>query len=62
MFLTPFRRLPGLWRDLGFGARLVALAYVPIIRITGDIAKMVGYPVGLRWRIRNSEFGIRNSK
>jgi hypothetical protein len=23
---------------------------VPVIRIVGDIAKMIGYPVGLRWR------------
>ena len=34
--------------------RLAATAaLVPIIRIVGDVAKMVGYPVGLWWRWRN---------
>jgi glycosyltransferase involved in cell wall biosynthesis len=27
-----------------------ALMLVPIIRLVGDVAKMLGYPVGLRWR------------
>ena len=50
----PYRRLwpwlPGLpWRD-----RLGAVFYVPLIRLTGDVAKMVGYPVGLWWRLRNT--------
>jgi hypothetical protein len=26
------------------------LAWVPIIRVAGDVAKMVGYPVGVWWR------------
>lgn len=30
-----------------------ALALVPIIRLTGDVAKMLGYPVGVLWRLRN---------
>jgi len=29
-----------------------ALALIPIIRLVGDIAKMVGYPVGILWRRR----------
>jgi glycosyltransferase involved in cell wall biosynthesis len=29
-----------------------AVAWVPIIRIVGDIAKMAGYPVGILWRLR----------
>ncbi len=29
---------------------LSAVALVPVIRIVGDVAKMLGYPVGLRWR------------
>ncbi|MBE2269998.1 MAG: glycosyltransferase [Anaerolinea sp.] len=32
---------------------LWAVMLVPIIRVTGDIAKMIGYPVGIRWRITN---------
>ena len=32
--------------------RLKALALIPVIRVVGDIAKMVGYPVGVWWRMR----------
>jgi glycosyltransferase involved in cell wall biosynthesis len=31
---------------------LYALALVPAIRLVGDVAKMLGYPVGVRWRLR----------
>lgn len=31
----------------------VELALLPILRILGDCAKMVGYPIGLAWRIRH---------
>lgn len=31
---------------------LAAAALVPVIRVTGDLAKMAGYPVGLAWRRR----------
>ena len=49
---TPYRRLwPGLGR-LPWQERLQAILWVPIIRVTGDIAKMIGYPVGWLWRIR----------
>jgi len=34
-------------------ARLRAFAMIPIIRLVGDVAKMLGYPVGLIWRRRN---------
>ncbi|MGE5138494.1 MAG: glycosyltransferase [Rudaea sp.] len=50
MFATPYRRLLDLWIPLGLPARLVSLALVPVIRIIGDVAKMAGYPVGVRWR------------
>lgn len=33
--------------------RMRALALIPIIRLVGDVAKMLGYPVGLLWRLRN---------
>ncbi|MCA9999365.1 MAG: hypothetical protein KDE56_26565, partial [Anaerolineales bacterium] len=33
--------------------RLRAFALIPIIRLVGDVAKMLGYPVGLLWRWRN---------
>jgi len=31
---------------------LRAFALIPIIRLVGDVAKMLGYPVGLLWRLR----------
>jgi len=31
---------------------LLALLWVPVIRITGDVAKMIGYPVGVLWRLK----------
>ena len=31
--------------------RVAAVAMAPLIRITGDVAKMSGYPVGLWWRL-----------
>ena len=30
-----------------------AVALVPVIRLVGDVAKMLGYPVGVAWRLRN---------
>lgn len=33
--------------------RFRAFALIPIIRLVGDVAKMVGYPAGLIWRLRN---------
>ena len=33
-------------------ARLRAFALIPIIRLVGDAAKMLGYPPGLLWRLR----------
>ncbi len=58
--VTPYRRLRAAWqRPLADGryldavAKLYTLALVPIIRVTGDVAKMVGYPVGVAWRLRH---------
>ena len=34
-------------------SRLRAFALIPIIRLVGDVAKMLGYPVGLIWRWRH---------
>ncbi len=50
MFFTPYRRLLPTLRDFSWRDRARALAWVPIIRITGDVAKMLGYPVGVVWR------------
>ena len=34
-------------------SNLQAIALIPLIRVVGDIAKMIGYPVGVWWRIRH---------
>jgi glycosyltransferase involved in cell wall biosynthesis len=49
----PYRRLAGQWSGLTVPERLRALMWVPVIRVTGDLAKMAGYPVGLVWRWRH---------
>ena len=36
-------------------SRARAFALIPLIRLVGDVAKMLGYPVGLLWRWRNRE-------
>jgi glycosyltransferase involved in cell wall biosynthesis len=53
MFLTPWRRLPPLWHDYSHVDRLKAVLWVPIIRVVGDVAKMMGYPMGVWWRWRH---------
>ncbi|MEM7345643.1 MAG: glycosyltransferase [Chloroflexota bacterium] len=51
LFYTPYKRLVQQWHSLSIIEKVVSLYWVPIIRITGDIAKMVGYPVGWQWRL-----------
>ncbi|HEY8476081.1 MAG TPA: glycosyltransferase [Chloroflexota bacterium] len=49
----PWQRL---WQQSGHlrtRERALAFALVPVIRLVGDVAKMVGYPVGVRWRRRH---------
>ena len=46
----PFQRLRTQWQDYGWLQRLWATLLIPVIRATGDVAKMLGYPAGLRWR------------
>ena len=50
MLRTPYKRLLPALRTLDPREWLAAVLWVPVIRITGDIAKMLGYPVGLCWR------------
>ncbi len=60
---TPYRRLLPEISGLSLWEKAYALALVPVIRVVGDVAKMVGYPVGLWWRWRNrsrSEVHWRN--
>jgi len=50
MFCTPYKRLWPAIGALSIIDRLKAMFWVPIIRLTGDVAKMLGYPVGICWR------------
>lgn len=49
----PARRLAAQWQGYGWPQRLWALLLIPLLRLTGDVAKMLGYPAGLRWRRKN---------
>lgn len=48
----PYRRLLALGRERSPGWLLQAFPWPPLIRLTGDVAKMLGYPVGVWWRWR----------
>jgi glycosyltransferase involved in cell wall biosynthesis len=50
---TPYRRLLRQWGALPAGGKLIAALWVPVIRVAGDVAKMIGYPVGIAWRLKN---------
>ncbi len=53
MLRTPYRRLLPRLAGLSPADRARAILWVPVIRVTGDWAKMVGYPVGVLWRLRH---------
>ncbi len=53
----PLRRLWPLLAPLTWPDRLKAVPYVPIIRVVGDVAKMLGYPAGCWWRWRKGRRG-----
>ena len=46
----PYTRLLPTLVGLPIRDRAVAIALVPLVRLIGDLAKMLGYPVGLLWR------------
>ncbi len=48
----PYRRLFPMLAGVRTRDKAVALALVPVIRLVGDVAKMLGYPVGVWWRLR----------
>ena len=50
----PFARLTASLEDRSVLEMICALALVPAIRLVGDIAKMLGYPVGVWWRLRHA--------
>lgn len=49
---TPYRRLSRYLVGLTLEEKLEAIAWVPLIRVAGDLAKMAGYPAGVLWRYR----------
>ncbi len=53
----PYTRLRPMLRPLSTAQRTEAIAFVPLIRAVGDIAKMCGFPVGIAWRLRHHGFG-----
>jgi glycosyltransferase involved in cell wall biosynthesis len=48
----PYRRLARLWGQLSAIGKAQSVLWVVFIRVIGDLAKMIGYPVGWRWRLR----------
>lgn len=50
---TPIRRLRNQGQALSWPEYLQALFWIPVIRVVGDVAKMIGYPAGLRMRKTN---------
>jgi len=52
---TPYRRLRPHLPALTLVERVKAVLLVPVIRAVGDAAKMLGYPAGWVWRLRNWE-------
>ena len=57
MFWAGWRRLGRAWEGLSSAQKLQAALWVPLIRVTGDVAKMVGYPAGVWWRWRHRAGG-----
>ena len=55
MFLTPYTRLVSLAKGKTSSPFLRAALWIPLIRVTGDVAKMIGYPAGVVWRLRSRE-------
>jgi glycosyltransferase involved in cell wall biosynthesis len=49
----PYARLLPLLDGLPLRQVAYALALVPAIRLVGDVAKMLGYPVGVWWRVHH---------
>jgi glycosyltransferase involved in cell wall biosynthesis len=52
----PYKRLPVVLKrapEHSFAGLVYVVMLVPVIRLLGDVAKMVGYPVGWLWRLRN---------
>jgi glycosyltransferase involved in cell wall biosynthesis len=54
----PYRRLffyEDAFKRLSPCRKIAAILWVPVIRATGDFAKMSGYPAGVLWRMRHDQ-------
>ncbi len=49
---TPYRRLGRRLARVSPPDAVRAVLLVPVLRLAGDVAKMLGYPVGVAWRLR----------
>jgi glycosyltransferase involved in cell wall biosynthesis len=47
----PYCRLWPMLGALSPSERIVAVGWVPLVRLIGDVAKMLGYPAGWLWRL-----------
>jgi glycosyltransferase involved in cell wall biosynthesis len=48
----PYQRLGALMREASASEWARAVALVPLIRLVGDVAKMLGFPLGIAWAWR----------
>ena len=51
----PYRRLARSGQDRSRAQRTIGWALVPGLRMAGDVAKMVGYPLGVWWRLQRKK-------
>jgi len=57
MMRKPLTRLRPQWGRLSLREQMTILGWLPVIRVTGDVAKMMGYPMGILWRRRHAPAG-----
>jgi len=57
----PYARLWPFLEGCSPGEIAYAIALVPAIRLVGDVAKMLGYPVGVWWRLRHKRLWTSRS-
>jgi glycosyltransferase involved in cell wall biosynthesis len=48
----PLQRLFAQMQGRSLSEKIAAVMLVPVIRLVGDVAKMLGYPVGVWWRLK----------
>ncbi len=46
----PYQHVQTMRHTLDRAGQIKAMGWIPVIRVVGDLAKMIGYPVGVVWR------------